>query len=116
MSESRWQDIVRHLKACNFDVYPPGARVEECESPYVVVKHNGGTKMPGISTMKETYSVMVYVPSYSILEMEVQRLKAAMKGLEPLIMPNGFQTGSFYDDGFKAHMVSVEYHNYKKIL
>jgi len=116
MSESRWQDIMEHLKSHNFDVYAPGVKIEECKSPYVVVKHEGATKKPGISTVVETYSVMVYVPRYSLLETEVQRLKAAMKLLAPMVTANGYQTGSFYDDGFKAYMVSVEYQNYKKLL
>ena len=117
-TESRWQDIVLHLKQNGFDVYSPGVKVGECKSPYIVVKNNGATRYTGISTMIDTYSVMVYVPqqSYSQLEVQVERVKAAMKKLEPLILPHGFQTPSYYDDGFKAHMISVEYRNYKKML
>ena len=43
-------------------------------------------------------------------------MKAAMKGLEPMIVPYGNQTPSYYDDSVKAHMVSIEYKNYKKML
>ena len=61
---------------------------------------------------------MCYVPKtqYSKLEPLVQRVKKAMKGLEPLIVPYGSQTPSYYDDGLKAHMISIEYVNYKKML
>ena len=116
-TESRWQDIFRHLKKHGFDVYSPGVKVS-CTSPYIVVTHNGATRYTGISTMIDTYSVMVYVPKqeYSQLEVLVERVKSAMKELEPVIKPYGFQTPSYYDDGFKAHMISVEYKNYKKML
>jgi hypothetical protein len=117
-TESRWQDIFRHLKNHDFDVYAPGIKVGPCTAPYIVVLHNGATRKAGISTMIDTYSVMVYVPkqNYSQLEVMVERVKAVMKKLEPLIFPYGFQTPSYYDDGFKAHMISVEYKNYKKML
>jgi hypothetical protein len=116
-TESRWQDIFSHLKNHDFDVYSPGVKVKNCTSPYIVVSHNGASRKPGISTMVDTYSVMVYVPkqNYSQLEVMVQRVKAVMKKLEPMILPYGYQTPSYYDDGFKAHMVSVEYKNYKKM-
>ena len=117
-TESRWQDIFNHLKQHGFDVYSPGVKTGTCKSPYVVVMNNGATRYPGISTMVDTYSVMVYVPqqSYSQLEVQVESVKAVMKKMEPMILPNNFQTPSFYDDSFKAHMISVEYRNYKKML
>jgi len=117
-TESRWQDIFLHLKKHDFDVYTPGVKVGDCVSPYIVVSHNGATRYTGISTMIDTYSVMAYVPkqNYSQLEVMVERVKAVMKKLEPMILPYGFQTPSYYDDDFKAHMISVEYKNYKKML
>ena len=115
-TESRWADIFHHLKNHGFEVYSPGNKTGACEAPYVVVMHNGATRYPGISTMIDTYSVMVYVPqqNYSQLEVEVERVKAVMKDLSPMILPCGYQTPSYYDDGFSAHMISVEYKNYKK--
>lgn len=115
--ESRWQDIFMHLKEQGFDVYSPGMKAGECTSEYVVVKNDGLSKHPSFSTNVELYAVMCYVPKtkYSILETFVQRVKDSMKGLEPMILPYGSQTPSYYDDSLKAHMISVEYKNYKKL-
>ena len=117
-AESRWQDIFKHLKSSGFDVYSPGVKVGECMSEYVVVKNDGSSKISGISTDDDLYAVMCYVPkqAYSKLEPMVQKVKKAMKELEPMIMPYGSQTPSYYDDGYKAHMISIEYKNHKKIL
>ena len=116
-SISRWKDISLHLKIKGFDVYSPGTKTGDCMSKYIVVKNNGSSKMAGFSTDVDLYSVMCYVPKdkYSQLEPFVQEVKKAMKELEPMILPYGSQTPSFYDDSFKAHMVSIEYKNYKKI-
>lgn len=115
--ESRWQDIVSHLKDAGFEVYSPGIKVGECTSKYIVVKNNGSSKHASFSTDNDFYSVMCYVPrnKYSILEPFVQEVKRAMKDLKPMILSYGSQTPSYYDDNIKAHMVSIEYKNYKKI-
>lgn len=117
-SESRWQDIFLHLKSEGFDVYSPGIKVGECTSEYLVVKNSGSSRHPNFSTDVDLYSVLCYVPKerYSSLEPLVQRVKAAMKKLEPMIKPNGTQSPSYYDDEYKAHMVSIDYKNYKKML
>lgn len=116
-AESRWQDIFKHLKSAGFDVYSPGVKIGECLSQYIVLKNNGSTRHESFSTDVDLYSVMCYVPrdKYSELEPMVQRVKEVMKGLKPMILPQGSQTPSFYDDAYKAHMVSVEYKNYKKL-
>ena len=115
---TRWQDIFLHLQKNGFDVYSPGVKSGVCESPYVVVKHDGGGRIPGISTNNDVYDILVYVPkqSYSELEVQVMSVKIAMKKLEPMILPYGSETPSFYDDGFQAHMISIQYKNYKKML
>lgn len=114
---SRWQDIFTHLKNKGFDVFSPGIKIGECTSPYIVIKNNGSSKHTTFSTDEDYYSVMCYVPKlkYSELEPLVQKVKSAMKELEPMILPYGMQTSSYYDDSYKAHMISVEYKNYKKI-
>lgn len=118
MAESRWQDIFLHLKAEGFEVDSPGIRVGECITPYIVVANDGSVRHTGISTDDDFYAVMCYVPKkrYSELEVMVQKVKCSMKKLEPMILPYGLQTPSYYDDGVKAHMVSIEYKNYKKML
>lgn len=115
--ESRWQDIFLHLKNAGFDVYSPGVKVGECESEYLVIKNDGSSKHVSFSTDIDLYAVMCYVPKqkYSALEPFVQKVKKSMKELEPMIKPYGSQTPSYYDDSVKAHMVSIEYKNYKKL-
>lgn len=115
--DSRWQDIFLNLKKQGFDVYSPGIKTGECVSEYVVVKNDGSSKHTSFSTDVDLYAVMCYVPKnkYSSLEPLVQRVKNAMKRLEPMIKPYGIQTPSYYDDSYKAHMVSIEYKNYKKL-
>lgn len=114
---SRWQDIFLHLKKENFEVYSPAIKVGECTSEYVVVKNDGSSKHASFSTDVDLYSIMCYVPknNYSSLEPLVQRVKESMKTLEPMIKPYGTQTPSYYDDSVKAHMISIEYKNYKKL-
>lgn len=115
--DSIWQDIVVHLQADGFDVYSPGMKVGECVSPYIVVKNDGSTRHASFSTDVDFYAIMCYVPrtAYSTLEPLVQSVKKSMKGLEPVLRPYGIQSTSYYDDTFKAHMISIEYKNYKKI-
>lgn len=113
-----WQDIFVHLESEGFDVNSPGSKEGECMSPYIVLKNNGSTRHSSFSTDIDLYSVMCYVPraKYSQLETMLQEVKKAMKKLEPLVLPYGQQTPSFYDESIKAHMVSIEYKNYKKLL
>ena len=115
--ESRWQDIFLHLKNQGFDVFSPGMKTGECTSEYLVVKNDGSSKHSNFSTDVDLYAVLCYVPrdKYSSLEPLVQRVKNSMKELEPMILPYGSQTPSYYDDSLKAHMVSIEYKNYKKL-
>lgn len=115
--ESRWQDIFLHLKNQGFDVYSPGTKTGECTSEYLVVKNDGSSKHVSFSTDVDLYAIMCYVPKekYSALEPLVQMVKKSMKELEPMIKPYGSQTPSYYDDSVKAHMVSIEYKNYKKL-
>lgn len=114
--ESRWGDIYTLLKTKGFDVYPPGIKIGECVSPYVVVSISSSSAHTVFSTDIDLYSVMCYIPKleYSKLEPLVQSVKKAMCDLKPMILPYGIQTPSFYDDEKKAHMVSIEYMNYKK--
>lgn len=116
-SESRWGDIYNQLKADGFDVYSPGIKAGDCRSPYVVVKISSSTKHTSFSTDVALYDVMCYVPkqSYSKLEPYVRSVRESLKKLEPMILPYGQIQPSYYDDTFKAHMVSIMYKNYKKL-
>lgn len=115
--ESRWQDIHAHLTSKGYIVYAPGTKNGECTEPYIVVKNDGSYKHTNFSTDRDMYAVMVYVPKgqYSKLEPLVQKVKRDMKELEPMILQYGQQLPSYYDDTIKAHYISIEYENYKKI-
>lgn len=116
-ADSRWQDIFKHLRKSGFDVYSPGTKNGECVKEYVIVKYNGSAAHSSFSTDNDYYSVLCYVPrdKYSKLEVFVQKVKRAMKDLEPMILSKGSQSPSYYDDAYKAHMVSIEYINHKKL-
>lgn len=110
-----WETIFEHLKKDGFDVYSPGTKKGECKSKYIVVKVGGGSGT-SFSTDQTYYDVMMYVPDnrYSELDNFVSDVKKSMKKLYPLVKPTGEETPSYYDDTYKAHMVSVVYSNYKK--
>ena len=112
-SESRAQDIYKHLKNKGFDVYWPAQKLGECSSKYLVIKNDGSYKHVNYSTDRDMYSIQCYVPklAYSELEPLVQSVKRAMKELYPMIMPYGSQQPSFYDDAIKAHYIVIEYEN-----
>lgn len=114
---SRLQDIYLHLQSKGFEVYMPETKIGECKAPYIVVKNDGSSEHASFSTDVDLYAIMVYVPkqAYSKLEPLTMAVKAAMKELRPMIVPYGSQTSSYYDDGAKAHMTSIEYKNYKKL-
>lgn len=115
-SESRWEDIYKHLKSCGIDVYSPGTKTGDCISPYVVVSIGSTTEHPSFSTYVDLYYIMCYVPklSYSKIEPFVRNIEECMKCLEPMILPYGQKQPPYYDDTIKAHMVSITYKNYKK--
>lgn len=115
--DSRWQDINIHLKNNGYQVFAPSTKVGEFTEPGIIVKNDGSYKHANFSTDREMYAIMCYVPKgqYSKLEPMVQEVKRVMKELEPMIVPYGQQLPSYYDDTYKAHYISVEYENYKKV-
>ena len=117
MSDNRWGDIYQHLKKNGIDVYAPAQHKGECLSRYVVVKVGTVNSHSQFSTTINQYDLMLYVPQneYSLLENFIAQIKGLMKGLEPMIRPMNFQTASYYDDGVKGHMVSIQYYNYRKL-
>lgn len=115
--QTRFMDVYKHLSDNGIEVYSPAQKSGECTSPYVVVKDGGTTKFNNFSSTQTVYDVMCYVPKNKFTELEkfVATVKTIMKKLEPMIMPMYFETASFYDDSVKAHMISVQYRNMKKI-
>ena len=117
--DSRAMDIYKALEKNGIEVYFPGQHIGDCLSPYVIVKNDGSYEHVNMSTDRDMYSVMCFVPknSYSLLEPLVQNVKRIIrKELYPMIRKYGQQMPSYYDDTIKAHYISVEYENYKKIM
>lgn len=113
---SRWEDIYNKLKQRGYDVYSPGIKTGDCTAPYVVVTIGSSTEHTSFSTNVDLYNVLCYVPkqSYSKLEPFVLGVEAVMEELKPMLLQYGQRQTSFYDDQIKAHMVSIQYKNYKK--
>lgn len=115
--DSRWQDLYLFLTSKGYDVYTPGQKEGECLSKYIVIKYAGSVKADMISSRRDLYDLILYVPkaSYSQLESFVQQVISDMKEIEPLFMPyDNQQDTSYFDDSVKAHFVSIVYMNYKK--
>jgi hypothetical protein len=112
---SVWDSIYTALLDNGIDVYPPATKEGECTSQYVVVKSDGATQKGSLST-SVCYTILCYVPQleYYSLEPLVERVKSIMRSIEPMVKPTGLETPSFYDDTYKAHMISIQYKNNKQ--
>ena len=112
-----WDRAFKTLAEEGFDVYPPTTKTGTCKAPYVVIKDEGTNRADSISSTLTYYTVMCYVPlsGYSELYEYKESVKKALKALEPMLMPTHYETPSFYDDTLKAHMISVQYRNYRKL-
>lgn len=106
-----WELTMDALESTN--VFSPGTKEGECTEAYCVLKHDGGNKISGISSEVQYYTILCYVPraKYSSLRPFVDSCKEVMKTLYPMLIPTGSETPSFYDDTYKAHMISVMYRN-----
>lgn len=115
--DNRIERLYLHLKEKGLEVYTPGQKQGECKSNYVVIKYNGAVKLNSFSTSQDTYSIMCYVPKnvYSELEKYVDEVYKIMKELHPLFKSTEERTPSFYDDGVKAHMISMEFISNRKL-
>lgn len=114
--KTRLMDIYAHLRDNEIDVYTPAQHTGECTAPYVVVKDSGTDQYNNFSSTRTLYDIMCYIPKnqFTYLEQYVDKVKTIMEGLKPMIMPMHYETPSFYDDTVKAHMISIQYRNYKK--
>lgn len=117
MLETVWQIIYKKLKEKNIDVYSVGQHQGECKNKYVVVKDDGVNETLTVSSNIKTYTILIYVPlnNFSELEIFVEEIKGIMKELFPMVRPNGIETPAIIEDSIKAHMVSVQYSNYRKV-
>lgn len=116
MANTRWKDLYNHLKSEGFEVYSPGQKRGECTKPYIVIKDSGITGLTTISTNRQLFDIMCYVPEtkYSTLEEYVNSVKVSMDKIFPLFRPMNYQTPSYLDETVKGHMIDVQYCNYQK--
>lgn len=109
-----FNEIYKHLKNSNIDVYSIGQHQGLCEKPYVVVKENGTSEIVGTSLKNDIVEVMLYYPTghYSKLSeyktMILKKMKL-MKGVRQII--NASPT--IIDDDKKAYMTSYYYRKIK---
>lgn len=111
------QTVYNHLKAKGFTTYLAGQAKTEVAVPRVVVKDIGVSQVADFSSTRALYDILCYVPltNYTDLDPYVQSVKAAMKELQPMLMPTYNETPAYPDDTVKGWMISVEYRNYRKI-
>lgn len=116
-SSNRWADIFRLLTRKGFDVYPPGMHKGECTSRYIVMKMSQLVRAGTLSSVNQSYDILLYIPKgeYSQFEDFIADFKTAMKELEPMIMPENYQTPSYFDASVNGHMVSIRYRNTRKL-
>ena len=117
MNDTVWESIFKKLTNENIDVYSPSQHEGECKTKFVVLKSNGSSKVGGISSYYDSYLIMAYVPQndYSKLEGFINDILNIMKYFKPIIKFNGFMTPSYYDNEKKAHTISIEFDNVKKM-
>lgn len=116
-AQSRAQDIYLRLVEDGFETYFPGQHVGACTSNYVVVRQSTTAKKAQLSTTVTYYDILCYVPrDYPAnLQPFMDRVKASMKKLWPMICPTYEETAPFFDNEVGGYMSSVIYRNYKYI-
>lgn len=112
-----WEIISDTLVKNGFKVYPPATSKGECIEPYIVLKQDGVTKIPGLSSERVFHMVMLYVPKerYSYLARYEMEVKEAMKELYPMVISAGETNTDYYDDNYNAHMRYLLYRSNVKI-
>lgn len=112
---SVWQIIADILtKYGDLPVYPPATHRGQCREPYIVLKADGATVMPGYSSMQQYYRILLYVPKneYSKLdEYDKKLVKLIEDYCYPLLLPTGQKASDYYDDNYDAHMRAFLYRN-----
>lgn len=115
--ESRLKDLYTFLKSKGFDVYFPEQHEGDCLSPYLVIRYDGTAGFDNVSSRRDLYTILCYVPKnqYSYLEEYVMKVRSAMKEVSPLFLVHDEQQlAAYFDEPVKGHYVSIEYKNYKK--
>ena len=120
---NQWEVIFQHLENGGVEVYPPGVKTGECTSPYVVLKHGDVSRRAGRSMEQAEYDLLLHIPKeeYGELEGFLQKIRAIMKGLSPLIKPARYENRNenrvdlicTYDYNANARVHCIRYVNYR---
>lgn len=115
--ESILRQIRENLEKHDIDAYYPTQHVGECLKEYVVISYDGAAEILEVSSVADLYSIMCYVPKnkYSTLINLSEHVRNEMRNIFPVVRETGTVTPSVYDEEANAHMVSLQYVNYRKI-
>ena len=108
-----YNDIVTALKEAGITVYHPGARAGVCTEPYAVVQDSGTYQYAASRRLGYTLVLVhCYAPlqSYDMLDDLIERVKSALKSLEPDLRPAGNESPHIINDKFRAHEASIDYY------
>ena len=109
-----WELAMDAFNETDIEIYPPATKNGECKKPYVVLKTEGSTQIPGYSSEYHYYSFLCYVPQnqYSELEKLKSKVKKVLSDkMYPILMPTGEESQSFFDSSVRAHMSYIMYRN-----
>lgn len=112
------QKVYDHLSKNGFEVHWPGYKKGDCKSKYIVLKSDGVFVPLVVSSERPIYTIMCYVPhsQYSQLIPFTEEVKECMRGIFPLVMYEGNETPSYYDEAVKADMISFQYYGCRRIV
>lgn len=115
-NKTMWEIISDTLQNHKFDVYPPATAKGECKSPYIVLKQDGATKIPRLSSERVYYMIMLYVPKeqYNYLSVFEDKVRKALEDIAPMILPVGETNTDYYDDNYNAHMRYMLYRSNRR--
>ena len=105
-------DIFETLSDAGIDVALPGIKQDICTFPYAVVQMSGTypyAVSPGLGYTLITVHCYAPLNGFRQLGMLIERVKNALKGLEPDLRPTGNDGVQLINDKFRAHEGSVQY-------
>ena len=112
-------NIIDELSEAGIDVAFHGAKQDICIAPYVVVQKMGTFPYAQSNALGYSlYSVHCYVPlyGYELLDNLIERVKAALKCLEPDLRPLGSESAHLINDKFRAHEGSIQYMTQRRTI
>lgn len=112
MEKTLWEILADAFDGEGIEVYPPATKIGECKERYVVIKNDGASQIGSFSSQQRYYTFLIYTPQHQYADVERNKKfvkDIISKKLYPLLIPTGTETPDFWDDTYKAYMVSVQY-------